>query len=310
VAQSSSAERIVDVVEFLGSQPDHDFTLSELCRRLELSKATAHALLGTLTERGWVVRHPRDKTYRLGPALVTIAGAAGARQLEVVDYARDEMQELANDLGVQCVASAVLGDDIVLLAVAGSSRPLSVHVQAGQRIPLAPPLGTVFMAWAGPTRIDRWLRKLGPNATEAQLTSYRAAVDGVRRRGYSLSLEVDARELLERAMAEGDRPLSEVLEELGHQEYLLVDLQPHHSYRLSMLAAPVFGADASVQLALSLFDLPPAVAAEEVPMLGERLMRATAAVTKAIGGREPGASSDTRSRHERPEWRDGRGLGA
>ena len=183
MAQSSSAERIVDVVEFLGSQPDRDFTLSELCRRLELSKATAHALLATLTERGWVVRHPRDKTYRLGPALTTIAGAAGARQLEVVDYARDEMQELAKDLNVQCVASAVLGDDIVLLAVAGSSRPLSIHVQAGQRIPLAPPLGTVFLAWAGPTRIDRWLRKLGPNATEAQLAGYRAAVDRVRERG-------------------------------------------------------------------------------------------------------------------------------
>lgn len=191
MAQSSSAERIVDVVEFLGSNPDRDFTLSELCRKLELSKATAHALLATLTERAWVVRHPRDKTYRLGPALTTIAGAAGARQLEVVDYARDEMQELAKDLNVQCVASAVLGDDIVLLAVIGSARPLSVHVQAGQRIPLAPPLGTVFMAWAGPTRIDRWLRKLGPNATEAQLAGYQAAVDRVRQRGYSLSLEVD-----------------------------------------------------------------------------------------------------------------------
>ncbi len=294
MAQSSSAERIVDVVEFLGSNPDRDFTLSELCRKLELSKATAHALLATLTERAWVVRHPRDKTYRLGPALTTIAGAAGARQLEVVDYARDEMQELAKDLNVQCVASAVLGDDIVLLAVIGSARPLSVHVQAGQRIPLAPPLGTVFMAWAGPTRIDRWLRKLGPNATEAQLAGYQAAVDRVRQRGYSLSLEVDARALLERAIADGDRPLSEVLEELGQQEYLLVDLQPHQSYRLSMLAAPVFGADASVQLALSLFDLPPTVTAEEVPRLGERLVQATTAVTKAIGGREPGRSSDAR----------------
>ncbi|MDQ1361910.1 MAG: hypothetical protein QOJ44_2287 [Acidimicrobiaceae bacterium] len=294
MAQSSSAERIVDVVEFLGSHPDGDFTLSELCRRLELSKATAHGLLATLTERAWVVRHPRDKTYRLGPALITLAGAAGTRQLEVVDYARDEMQDLAKDLGVQCVASAVLGDDIVLLAVVGSARPLSIHVQAGQRIPLAPPLGTVFLAWAGPTRIDRWLRRLGPDATEAQLDGYRAAVERVRERGFSLSLEVDARALLERALAAGDRPLSEVLVELEQQEYLLVDLQPHRSYRLSMMAAPVFGADASVQLALSLFDLPPTVTAEEVPRLGERLVQATAAVTRSIGGREPARSNNGR----------------
>src|SRR3981189_2512037 len=63
--------------------------------------------------------------------------AAVARQLEVVDCARDEMQDLAKDLGVQCVASVVLGDDIVLLVVVGSARPLSRHVQPGQRIPLA-----------------------------------------------------------------------------------------------------------------------------------------------------------------------------
>ena len=86
-----------------------------------------------------------------------------------------------------------------------------------------------------------------------------------------------------------------MLEELEQQEYLLVDLQPHRSYRLSMLAAPVFDANASVQLALSLFDLPPTVTAEEVPTLGERLVQATTSVTRAIGGREPGRNDNGRS---------------
>jgi DNA-binding IclR family transcriptional regulator len=62
-----------------------------------------------------------------------------------------------------------------------------------------------------------------------------------------------------------------------------------------MLAAPVFGADASVQLALSLFDLPPTVTAEEVPRLGERLVQATSAVTRAIGGRQPELTTNGRS---------------
>ena len=43
------------------------------------------------------------------------------------------------------------------------------------------------------------------------------------------------------------------------------------------------GADASVQLALSLFDLPPTVTAEEVPGLGERLVQRLDAAAEARG---------------------------
>src|SRR5207244_378633 len=42
------ADRVVRVLDFLAAHPDEPFTLSELARRLELNKATAHALLVTL----------------------------------------------------------------------------------------------------------------------------------------------------------------------------------------------------------------------------------------------------------------------
>lgn len=285
---SPSVDRVVAVVELLAAHPDRGLSLTEVCRRLELNKATAHALLSSLTERAWLLRHPDDKTFTLGPGLVSVAGAAAARQLELVDYARPEMRRLADELDVQCVASAVRGDDIVLLGVAGAARPLSVHVHAGQRVPLTPPLGTVFLAWSPPEEIDRWLRRLGPGAGEAELARYRAALGAVRRRGYALSLEADARMLLERALAQGgDRPLGEVLTELGRQDYLLVELEQAHSYRLSMIAAPVFGPEGGVVLALTLFDLPVQLAADQVPDLAHRLVDAAATVTKAIGGREP-----------------------
>ncbi|HEY8527981.1 MAG TPA: helix-turn-helix domain-containing protein [Acidimicrobiales bacterium] len=280
-------DRVVAVIELLAAHPERGFSLTEVCRRLDLNKATAHALLASLTEKAWLLRHPLDKTYTLGPGLVAVAGAAAARQLELVDYARGEMRRLADDLDVQVVASAVRGDEIVLLAVAGAARPLGVHVHPGQRVPLTPPVGTVFLAWASPAVIDRWLRRLGPEASEDDLERYRRALAAVRRRGYAVSLEADARVLLERALAEGDRPIGEVLGELGRQDYLLLELEPAHSYRLSMVAAPVFGPEGNVELALTLFDLPGQTAADQVPELGERLLDAAATVTKAIGGRPP-----------------------
>jgi DNA-binding IclR family transcriptional regulator len=285
---SPAVGRVVAVVELLAANPDRRFALTEVCRELDLNKATVHALLASLTERAWVLRHPDDLRYALGPRLVAVGGAAAARQLEVVDYARGEMQRLAEELGVQCAASVARGDEIVLLAVVGTPKPFSAHLAAGQRVPLVPPLGTALVAWSSPAEIDRWLRRLGPSATDDDMDRYRGALEAIRRRGYAMSIEVDARRLLRQAVVDGgDRPVAEVLDEVGRQDYLLVDLEPAHAYRISMLAAPVFGADGTVQLALTLFDLPAELDAAEIATFADRLVDAATAVTKAIGGVAP-----------------------
>jgi DNA-binding IclR family transcriptional regulator len=281
-----SAARTVALLDFLATHADERFGVSELARRLEMSKATAHALTAALTDAGYLVRHPVDKTYSLGPALVSVGNAAASRQFEVVDYARDEMRRLAEDLRVLCVASAAIGDEIVILARRGDLGPFAPSVQVGHRLPLVPPLGTVFMAWSGDDAIETWLRRLGPGATDREVGRYRAAVGTVRRRGYSLALEGGARERLGAALGH-DREVAGLVEELGHEEYILGELEHSASYRLSMMAAPVFGPDGRVALALTLFGFREALAAREVPALAERLLEATAAVTKTVHGRVP-----------------------
>ena len=62
-------ERVVAVLNFLAAHPDESFTLSELARRLDLNKATCHALLMPLTQAGYLLRHPTRMNYTLGPAL-------------------------------------------------------------------------------------------------------------------------------------------------------------------------------------------------------------------------------------------------
>lgn len=282
-----AVDRVVGVLELLAAHPDRPLTLSELCRQLGMSKATAHALLAALTNAGFLVRHPRDKTYRLGPGLFAVANAAAGHRPDLVDYAADEMAAVADELGVQCVATAVVGDEIALLRVAGTARPLSVHVQAGQRVPLAPPVGTVFLAWSSEQTIDRWLLRLGPDATPAELAHYRQALGSVRRRGYALSLESDVHLELERAMTNGEHPVDELVDELGHQEYLLTDLHPEGSYHLSLIAAPVFDHEGRVAMALSLFDLPFELDADRVVGFARRLVGAAHTVTVATGGRPP-----------------------
>ena len=279
-------ERTIALLNFLASRPRERFGLSELCRRLGISKATAHAQVGALTEAGYLLRHPADKTYSLGPALIAVGNAAAARQYDVVEEARAPMARLADELDVQCVASAAYGGEMVMLARSGRIDPLGVTVEVGGRIPLVPPLGTVFMAWSEPDEIDSWLRRLGPDADDAELGRYREAIMTVRRRGYSLGLDSASRARLQAARVP-DRGLPHVVDELGHEEYILLQLEQAASYDLSLVAAPVFGADARVVLAVTLFGFRSPLRGRDVPAVAARLCEETGSITKAIGGVSP-----------------------
>ena len=80
-AASPPTARAIDVVEYL-AHCDEPPSFSSVVRELDLSQATAHAILRTLTDRGWVDRNPADKTYSLGPVLAEVAAcAATARPL-------------------------------------------------------------------------------------------------------------------------------------------------------------------------------------------------------------------------------------
>ncbi|HZR14582.1 MAG TPA: helix-turn-helix domain-containing protein [Acidimicrobiia bacterium] len=285
-----SAARTVALLDFLASHPTERFGVSELARRLDASKATLHALVATLTDAGYLLRHPVDKTYSLGPALVAVGNAAASRQIDVVDHARGEMRRLADELDVLCVASAAIGDEIVILGREGDLGPLAPDVRVGHRLPLVPPLGTVFMAWSSDAEIEAWLQRTGPSAPADRIARFRSAVAAVRDRGYSLALEADARIQIGRALGARDpgadaSRLARLVEELGHEEYVLAELEHASSYRLSMIAAPVFGADGSVVLALTLFGFRASLDPVEIRVLADRLVEATRIVTKSVHGR-------------------------
>ena len=242
------------LLDFLAARPTEAFSLSELARRLDLNKSTTHAMLTTLTDAGYVARHPVEKSYTLGPALVAIGEAAAASpSIDITQYARDEMRAMADEFGVQCVASRIIGTEIAIIAHTGTREPLGQTLSVGNRLPFVPPLGTVFVAWSSAPEIDAWLRRLGPSAQKSELARYRQAVAAVRDRGFSIGLEADARRRLGRAAAERDPDVEDIVEELGHEEYILLELERSGSYQLSLVAAPVFGPDGAVVMAIAMF---------------------------------------------------------
>jgi DNA-binding IclR family transcriptional regulator len=281
-----SASRAVAVLNFLAAHPDEVFTLSELSDRLGINLASTHAVLGVLTEAGYLVRQPRRRTFALGPAVVAL-GTAALERHAAIDLARDAAKALAAELGLEVALTAPAGGEIVFLARAGDHQARGLPVYVGQRVPLAPPLGSVFVAWGD---AERWLAHTkDPNPLQAVLA-------GVRARGYAIALEADTRRGLGETLQHiADRPADKHLQEvmaqlvadLGHQRYHVEQLDPGATYDLSMIAAPIFGAAGEVVLALSLIGFPAGVPGDRVAAYGERVRDAGIVLTKQTSGRLP-----------------------
>ncbi|HLF99803.1 MAG TPA: helix-turn-helix domain-containing protein [Acidimicrobiia bacterium] len=295
---SPAVDRVVAVLNFLAAHPDEGFTLSELARHLDLNKATAHSLLNALSDAGYVIRHPSRLTYTLGPALVVLGNAAAAGS-PALDFARDEMRTLAETFELECLATAEVGDDMVILArsgVPGRLRTLDDLVQIGRRLPLVPPLGTVFRAWAGDDEIERWLALLERTAGDDEIERYRQGLHAARRRGYVVGLEADPRATLGRALAQladDDRGarvrdvVESLVDDLGHDEYILVDLQSTSNYFVNHVVAPVFDSNGGVALAISLAGFRGRMSGADIERHGRALRDACDRVTRAIHGRAP-----------------------
>ena len=281
-----AATRAVAVLNFLAAHPAEEFTLSDLAGRLDINVASAHALLGVLADAGYVVRHPRLRTYALGPSVVALGSAALERHA-AIDHARDEARRLSDELELEVAVTAPAGEDIVILARAGEHRARGIAVHVGERVPLVPPIGAVFMAWMDAAA---WLtRAVDRRSMEALLAAVRA-------RGYAVALEAGARQGLGSALDHlADTPTDPVLRgslpqlvaELAHADYPVATLDPGRTYDVSMVAAPVFGPAGDAVLSLTLLGFEPDLAAERIAAYGERVRDAGLVVTKRSGGRIP-----------------------
>lgn len=286
--RAPAVERSIAVLNYLATRPGDRFTLSEIARATDLNKATLHAILGALTESGFVLREEDRKTYGLGPALVALGGAA-VEANPAVQLALPHMEALSNELGLDCVASTAIEEQIVILARTSSRRPFGIMVEPGQRLPMSPPLGTVFVAWSSQAEIDRWLAKVGPAASKADIQRYRQAVDTVRARGYSIGLGGQPAPRGERSERSAAKPrtLEDNVRSIRVDEYALIELDHSASYQLNHVGAPVFDNTGRVALAMFLIGFQGDIAAGEVPRYAERLRYACVAITEKVGGREP-----------------------
>jgi len=291
---SPPTERVIAILDFLAAHPHECFGLSDLARRLQLSKPTCLGIVTTLTEAGYLVRDTSDKTYRLGPRLIAL-GHTAQESMRVNPAAREQLRRLSTEFDTTAALSAVVDDRITLLEVVG---PLGadVGVFVGQSYPFAPPVGLMFVLWDEPALRD-WLGKEPTIPLRTDTERLDRVVAECRQTGY----------LVERLTASGRRLyallagmsstlpqelralLGELISDVGERVYLRSKAGQdgrtrRQKHDISVISAPVFDHH-SRQVMVASLQIGRALTDAEIAKHARGLMATAAALTAQLGGR-------------------------
>jgi DNA-binding IclR family transcriptional regulator len=290
---SPPTERVVAILDFLAQHPHDRFGLSDLARRLDLSKPTCLGILTTLTAARYLVRDAQDKTYRLGPSLISL-GHITQESMRVNPAARDELRLLSATFDTTSALAAVIDDRITLLELVGPPGA-DVGVRVGQSYPFAPPVGLMFVLWDAQALRD-WLAKeptiplrtdtgrLERVITECRATGYlveRLTPGG--RRLYALMAGMSSR-----LPDELQALLGELISDIGDRVYLQTEAEPTGRQRhdVSVISAPVFDHHRRQAMVVSL-QIGRALTDSEISKRARGLIAAADTLTKQLGGVKP-----------------------
>ena len=159
-------------------------------------------------------------------------------------------------------------------------------------MPLVPPFGAAHMAWSTDERVAEWVAGAAGAADEGELRDSLAAI---RRRGFDVQVEnadldrfrtMLAAIDLDRLSTSSRVAVTQLVAELGHVEYLPVELAPDRAYDINALAAIVFDSMRRPVLTLSVHPSE-ALLGGDVMTMGRRLRTIADGVTESIGGLPP-----------------------
>jgi len=289
---SPPTDRVVRVLEYLSCHPEDRFGVSELARRVDLSKPTCLGIVTSLTDAGYVIRDGADKTYRLGPALITL-GHKAQESMRVSPAARDELRRLSSRFGTTAALSAVVDDRITLLELVAAPGD-RVGVEVGQSYPFAPPVGLMFVLWDDEA-VRSWLAKEPTIPLRTDTERLNRVIAECRAAGYLVERLTPGGQRLYALMAGmSDRLpdelralLGEIVSDIGERVYLRSESPgARQRHEISVISAPVYDHHQRQAMVASL-RIGRALTDAEIAQRARGLVSAADVLTAQLGGAKP-----------------------
>ncbi len=288
---SPPTQRVVDVLDFLARHPHDRFGVSDLARRVGQSKPTCLGIVTTLAESGYLVRDPADKTYRLGPSLISL-GHVAQESMRIGPPARDQLRRLSSEFGTTAALAAVVDDRITLLELVGPPGA-DIGVQVGQSYPFAPPVGLMFVLWDDDSLRD-WLAREPTIPLRTDTERRDRVVAECRRSGYLVERLTPGGRRLYALMAgvsatlpdELRALLGELVSDIGERVYLRDTDDDETRHDISVISAPVFDHYRRQVMVVSM-QVGKALTDNEIRERARAVVMTADAVTQQLGGTKP-----------------------
>lgn len=166
--------------------------ITEIAARADLPKSTVARLIRTLEDLGAVERTTEEGGYRIGNAIVAMAGVASPTA-NLVSIVRPHLRLLAEATGEDAGLGVPDGHRVHYIDQVSSDNDIQVRDWTGARIAMhATPSGQVILATWPPERLGRYLERPLVAFTEATITDpeeLRKRLETVRREGVAWGYE-------------------------------------------------------------------------------------------------------------------------
>jgi DNA-binding IclR family transcriptional regulator len=166
--------------------------VSEIAQATGLHKATAHRIIMTLLNYGFLERAANGEKFRLGLRVIEL-GLGALHRLDYRRAAYPYMQRLVNDLGEICTLGVFDRGQVLYVEVVHSERALTIAARVGHHLPAhCTASGKVLLAFLPPEVVEPVLNAPLAAYTEKTITlpaRLREELEVVRQRGYALADE-------------------------------------------------------------------------------------------------------------------------
>ncbi|WP_075618831.1 IclR family transcriptional regulator [Paenisporosarcina indica] len=162
-----SVDRALQILEFLRKNP-RGLGVTEISISLQVAKSTAHRLLMSLEEHGYVQKFGRESTYRLGLKFIEMNYTV-TKNLNVLEIARPFIESLSKETGEIVHLVTLEGQEIIYIDKVENSSTIRIYSQIGRRGPLyCTAVGKSILAFLD----EREAKKLVDKIEFARLTDY------------------------------------------------------------------------------------------------------------------------------------------
>ena len=174
-------------------ESDRPLRLSEISKRLGCSKSTTHGLIHALVRENALRKETNGPGYFIGPALADLV-FSDWNYFKINQTAKPIIDSLRDATGETVFLGAKLGNRVLIVLTAESSKALKISANPGTTIPLfAGAVGKVFMALKNDSQAGSLLRMHGlPEYTPNSITdmeAYLMEIRKVRNQGYAVDIE-------------------------------------------------------------------------------------------------------------------------